>query len=121
MHNNRHNRKTVIISQTIIVPAKSIIVASLVPTNACFMTTPSNKVLQMDPLASRLVGSVTEYSATKGSSSFSNGHCPGMDTAKLLLALKQDTRSIESYIQEYLEIANYSDLPDCVLIYIFFL
>ncbi len=30
MHNNRHNRKTVIISQTIIVPAKSIIVASLI-------------------------------------------------------------------------------------------
>ncbi len=39
-----------------------------------------------------------------------------MDTAKLLLALKQDTRSLESYILEYLEIANYSDLPDCVLI-----
>ncbi len=29
MHNIRHNRKTVIIRQTIIVPAKSIIVASL--------------------------------------------------------------------------------------------
>ncbi len=39
-----------------------------------------------------------------------------MDTARLLLALKQDTRSLESYIQDYLEIANYSDLPDCVLI-----
>ncbi len=39
-----------------------------------------------------------------------------MDTAKLLLALKQDTRSLKSYIQEYLEIANYSDLPECVLI-----
>ncbi len=30
MHNNRHNRETVIIPQTIIVPTKSIIVASLV-------------------------------------------------------------------------------------------
>ncbi len=70
----------------------------------------------MDLHVSRLVRSVTEYSATKGSSSFSNGHWPGMDTAKLLLALKQDTRSLESYIQEYLETANYSDLPDCVLI-----
>ncbi len=39
-----------------------------------------------------------------------------MDIAKLLLALKQDTQSLESYIQEYLEIAIYSDLPDCVLI-----
>ncbi len=29
MHNNRHNRKTVIIPPTIIVPTKSIIVASL--------------------------------------------------------------------------------------------
>ncbi len=30
MHNNRHNRKTVIIPQTIIVPTNSIIIASLV-------------------------------------------------------------------------------------------
>ncbi len=30
MHNNRNNRETVIIPQTIIVPTKSIIVASLV-------------------------------------------------------------------------------------------
>ncbi len=74
------------------------------------------KALQMDPHASHFVSSVTEYSDTKESSSFSNGHWPGMDTAKLLLALKQDTRSLESYILEYLEIANYSDLPDCMLI-----
>ncbi len=39
-----------------------------------------------------------------------------MDIARLLLTLKQGTRSLESYIQEYLEIAYYSDLPDCVLI-----
>ncbi len=31
MHNNRNNCETVIISQTIIVPTKSIIVASLPP------------------------------------------------------------------------------------------
>ncbi len=30
MHNNRNNRETVIIPQTIIVPTKSVIVASLV-------------------------------------------------------------------------------------------
>ncbi len=30
MHNNRNNRETVIIPQTIIVPTKSIIVASLI-------------------------------------------------------------------------------------------
>ncbi len=35
MHNNRHNRKTMIIPQTVIVPAKSIIVASLIIT--CLM------------------------------------------------------------------------------------
>ncbi len=86
---------------------------------ACVLTMFINKSLHMDPYASRLVGSVTEYSAAKGSSSFSNGHWPGMDTAKLLLALKQDTRELESYILEFLEIANYSDLPDCMLIDVF--
>ncbi len=70
----------------------------------------------MDPHVSHPCRLVTEYSATQGSSDFSNGFWPGMDTARLLLALEQGTRSLESYIQEYLEIANYSDLPDCVLI-----
>ncbi len=73
----------------------------------------------MDPYASRLIGSVTEYSATQGSSSFSEEHWPGMDTARILLALKQGTRSLEDYIQEYLAIAYYSDLPDCLLIEFF--
>ncbi len=39
-----------------------------------------------------------------------------MDTAILLLALKQGTRSLEGYITEYLALANGSDLPDCLLI-----
>ncbi|KAI2654094.1 Telomere repeat-binding protein 3 [Labeo rohita] len=46
---------------------------------ACFMTMPlsrSNKVMQIDPPASRLPHSVTEYSATQGSNSFSPGHWP---------------------------------------------
>ncbi len=73
----------------------------------------------MDLHASRLVGSIAEYSATRGSSSFSDEHWPGMDIARMLLTLKQGTRSLESYIQEYLEIAYYSDLPECVLIYFF--
>ncbi len=76
---------------------------------------PKNKSLHMDPHASRLVGLVTEYSATQGSSSFSCGYWPGMDTARLLLTLEQGLRSIEDYVQDYLEIAYYSDLPDCVL------
>ncbi|KAL0152603.1 hypothetical protein M9458_052326 [Cirrhinus mrigala] len=71
----------------------------------------------MDPLVSR--PSVTEYSATTGSSNFSFGRHPGTDTARLLLALEQGTRSLEGYIQEFLDIAYYSDLPDCVLIDIF--
>ncbi|KAL0160511.1 hypothetical protein M9458_044236 [Cirrhinus mrigala] len=76
-----------------------------------------NKALQMDPPVSRLPHHhVTEYSATQGSSNFSSGHRPGMDTARLLLALDQGTRSLEGYIQEYLAIAHYSDLPDCALI-----
>ncbi len=70
----------------------------------------------MDPHVSRLVRPVTEYSASQGSSGFSSGQWPGMDIARLLLALKQGTRSLEDYIQEYLNVAYYSDLPDCVLI-----
>ncbi len=70
----------------------------------------------MDPLASRLVNPVTEYSAKQGSSGFPNQHWSGMDTAILLLALKQGTRSLEGYITEYLALANGSDLPDCLLI-----
>ncbi len=80
------------------------------------MTMYDNKALQMDPLVSRLVNPVTEYSATQGSSGFSSGQWPGMDIARLLLALRQGTRSLEDYIQEYLNVAYYSDLPDCVLI-----
>ncbi len=83
---------------------------------ACFVTMSINKSLQMDPHASRLVGSVTEYSATQGSSGFSNEHWSGMDASILLLALKQGTRSLERYIMEYLALANGSELPDCMLI-----
>ncbi len=70
----------------------------------------------MDPHVSRLVNPVTEYSAKQGSSGFPNQHWSGMDTATLLLALKQGTRSLEGYITEYLALANGSDLPDCILI-----
>ncbi len=84
---------------------------------ACFVTMSMNKSqMEMDPHASRLVGSVTEYSARQGSSGFPNGHLPGMDAAILLLALKQGTRSLERYIAEYLALANGSELPDCMLI-----
>ncbi len=70
----------------------------------------------MDLHASRLVRPVTEYSATQGSSGFSCGYWPGMDTARLLLTLEQGLRSLKDYIQEYLDLAYFSDLPDCVLI-----
>ncbi len=83
---------------------------------ACFVTMSINKSLQMDQHASHLVGSVTEYSATPGSSGFSCGYWPGMETARLLLTLEQGLRSLEDYIQEYLDLAYFSDLPDCVLI-----
>ncbi len=82
---------------------------------ACFVTSPLNKALQMDPRVSRFVRPVTEYSATQGSSGFSSEHWPGMDAAILLLALKQGTRSLEGYIAEYLALANGSELPDCML------
>ncbi len=72
---------------------------------ACLLTMFLNKAQQMDPHVSRLVGSVTEYSATQGSSGFSCGYWPGMDTARLLLTLEQGLRSLEDYIQEYLDLA----------------
>ncbi len=77
----------------------------------------NTKALQMDPHASRFGHSVRECSATQGSSSFSNGNGQwiGMDTTRLLLTLKQGTRSLDSYTQECLAIAPYSDLSDCVL------
>ncbi len=78
-----------------------------------FPTTHVNKALQMDPHDSRVV---TEYSAKQGSSGFSCGYWPGMDTAQMLLTLKQGLRSLEDYIQEYLDLAHFSDLPDCMLI-----
>ncbi len=40
-------------------------------------------------------------------------------TQLILLTLKQGKRLLENYIQEYLAIAHYSDLPDSVLIEFF--
>ncbi len=80
---------------------------------------PVNKSLHLDLHVSRLVRPVTEYSAKQGSSSFSEEHWPGMDTARILLTLKQGSRSLENYIRKFLAIANYSDLPDCLLIEFF--
>ncbi|ROL49038.1 hypothetical protein DPX16_16653 [Anabarilius grahami] len=57
-----------------------------------------------------------EYSTKHGSSSFSEGHWPGMNTARNLLALRQGPRSLENYVCKFLAITNFSDLPDCVLI-----
>ncbi len=34
----------------------------------------------------------------------------------MLLTLEQGSRPLEDYIQEYLDLAHFSDLPDCVLI-----
>ncbi len=80
----------------------------------------TNKSLHLDPLASRLVGSVKEYSATQGSSGFPEELLPGMDTARILLALRQGLRSLENHICECIAIANYSDLPDYLLTRDFF-
>ncbi len=80
------------------------------------MTTPLNKALHMDPHVSRLIRPIIEYSATQGSSGFSNKQLPGIDAAILLLALKQGTRSLKGYVAEYLALANGSKLPNCILI-----
>ncbi|KAI2651126.1 hypothetical protein H4Q32_019149 [Labeo rohita] len=83
------------------------------------MSRPFNKSMQMDPLVSRLVPTVTEYSATKGSSSFSPGHSADMDFDFTLFRIKQGQRSLNQYIREFLALANYSTLPDCTIIEIF--
>ncbi len=75
-----------------------------------------NKALQMDPHDSRVV---TEYSAIQGSSSLSNGHLSGMDTTRILFALKQGPRSLENHIRVFIVFAHYSDLSDIILIEIF--
>ncbi len=80
------------------------------------MTMSLNKSLHMDPHVSCLVSPVTEYLATQGSSSFHEHYWPGMYTASLLISLKQGTRSLEDFIQEYLDVVNSSDFPDDVLI-----
>ncbi len=54
-----------------------------------------------------------------GSSSFSDGHSAGMETTRILFALKQGPRSLEQHVREFLVFANYSDLPDITLIEIF--
>ncbi|KAI2666496.1 Protein MGF 505-1R [Labeo rohita] len=42
-----------------------------------------------------------------------------MDTARILLALKQGSRTLENVVRKSIAIANYSDLPDCLLIEFF--
>ncbi|KAL0177104.1 hypothetical protein M9458_025998, partial [Cirrhinus mrigala] len=97
-----------------------------IPVCSCFdpaCTTMSlsrpNKSLQVDPLASRLVYPVTEYSVTPGSSSFTPGHSTDMDTDRILFRIKQGPRTLEQHIREFLAIANYSTLPDCTIIEIY--
>ncbi len=72
----------------------------------------------MDPHASVLY--VTEDFATRGSSGFSKELWPGMDTTTLLFALKQGMRSLEDHTQYFLAIVDYSDLPDIVLMEVFY-
>ncbi len=71
---------------------------------ACVMTMCMNKSLHLDPLYSRLVGSVTEYSATQGSSGFSKGPWPGMGPFDQLLVLRQGSLSIEGYVTQFCEL-----------------
>ncbi len=62
------------------------------------LTMSSNKSLQMYSHASHLVGSFTEYSATRGSSGFSMEPWPGMDPFDQLLDLRQGSSAIEVYV-----------------------
>ncbi len=98
----------------------SIYLFAICSTLPVYLTMSINKSLHMDTHSSRLVRPVTEYLAAQGSSSSSSEeHWPGMDTAHILLALKQGPRSLEDYIRKYVAIAHYSDLTDCLLIEFF--
>ncbi len=68
---------------------------------------------------SHVSSSSSQNTRPPGSSSFSEGHSEGMDVTRNLSALKQGPRSLEQHIREFLAIANYSDLPDIILIEIF--
>ncbi|KAI2650844.1 CD209 antigen [Labeo rohita] len=58
-------------------------------------------------------------SVTTGSSSFHHGQSIGLDTTRILFRLRQGPRTLKQYICEFLAIANYSTLPDCIIIEIF--
>ncbi|KAL0193898.1 hypothetical protein M9458_012194, partial [Cirrhinus mrigala] len=83
------------------------------------LSRPFNKSMHMDPLVSRLTHTVTEYSASKGSSNFSSGHSPGMDSDRILFRIRQGPQALEQYICEFLAVSDHSSLPDCVLCEIF--
>ncbi len=74
-----------------------------------------NKSLHMDPHASRLVGPVTEYSAPRGSSGFSNGPWLGMDPFNQLLDLRQGSLSIEKYATQFCVLADKVPFDEVVL------
>ncbi len=69
----------------------------------------------MDPYASRLIGSVTEYSATGGSSGFSKEPWPGMDPFDQLFDLRQGSSSIEEYVTKFCEISYRVPFDEVVL------
>ncbi|KAL0172969.1 hypothetical protein M9458_033280, partial [Cirrhinus mrigala] len=73
----------------------------------------------MDPLASGLSLHITEQSVTTGSSSFTPGQSADMDTDRTLCRIKQGPNTLEQYTREFLAIANYSTLPDSIIIEIF--
>ena len=68
----------------------------------------------MDPSSS--AASLQNTSPLQGSSGFPCEFRPGLDNALMLLTLEQGSRSLEDYIQEYLDLAYCSDMPDYVLI-----
>ncbi len=69
----------------------------------------------MDPHASRLVGPVTEYSATQGYSGFSNGPWSGTDPFNQLLDLRQGSLSIEEYATHFFVLSDKVPFDEVVL------
>ncbi len=74
-----------------------------------------NKALHMDPTVSRLVSSVTEYSARPGSSGFSNRLWSGRDAAYRLCDLRQGNLSIEEYVSQFCLLSNEVNFDEVAL------
>ncbi len=80
-----------------------------------FLTMSMIKSLHMDPHASRIIRPITEHSAARGSSGFSNGPWSGMDPFNQLLDLRQGSLSIKEYATQFCVLSDKVFFDEVVL------